>query len=502
MNFGDVEGGANRFASSTNTYETATMRFALAVSKFSATASRGSANRSADDGGGATASEAAMLSEVRRRESSGNYAAQSTKSSASGAYQFTSGTWKMATQATGIGTQYGSAKDAPQAVQDANALWLLRQYGPNSTTSWAESGPYGTGGSGGADFSTTVYGVAPVGGGGTAPGYDGGFAPSGMSTDQMMALPTIARMGGLPALVGAGRGGTAFNPAALTGLGTKLLSNWKGMLGFGAVHGQTPGAESLARAGGAGSFSWSGLANSPLAKAGAGLGGGMLANYGLLGPAMGTGAGIVEGTLGGAGLGFSIGGPLGAGIGAAAGLGIGVGEMLAGVESPRNQAKRLANQLYHIAINNSTADQIVSLANSSYGGSVSRAMRAPEVRHMLGLFAAGTGQSFAQGFNDPHGASLVESGGRLQQQATYQYGNAYVQSSALPTYGGGSPSVLGAPGGVNLSLNIGGQDAAKFLQGNVVSPSVVQTQFASAMNSSNGRVSQALMMSEPGSIAS
>ena len=337
VNFGDVEGGANRFASSTNTYETATMRFALAVSKFSATASQGSANRSADDGGGATASEAAMLSEVRRRESSGNYAAQSTKSSASGAYQFTSGTWKMATQATGIGTQYGSAKDAPQAVQDANALWLLRQYGPNSTTSWAESGPYGTGGSGGADFSTTVYGVAPVGGGGTAPGYDGGFAPSGMSTDQMMALPTIARMGGLPALVGAGRGGTAFNPAALTGLGTKLLSNWKGMLGFGAVHGQTPGAESLARAGGAGSFSWSGLANSPLAKAGAGLGGGMLANYGLLGPAMGTGAGIVEGTLGGAGLGFSIGGPLGAGIGAAAGLGIGVGEMLAGVESPRRR---------------------------------------------------------------------------------------------------------------------------------------------------------------------
>ena len=124
-----------------------------------------------------------------------------------------------------------SAKDAPQAVQDANALWLLRQYGPNSTTSRAESGPYGTGGSGGADFSTTVYGVAPVGGGGTAPGYDGGFAPSGMSTDQMMALPTIARMGGLPALVGAGRGGTAFNPAALTGLGTKLLFELEGDAG-------------------------------------------------------------------------------------------------------------------------------------------------------------------------------------------------------------------------------------------------------------------------------
>ena len=309
-------------------------------------------------------------------------------------------------------------------------------------------------------------------------------------------------MGGARSIAGIGG---LFNASALT----KLAANWKGLLGFGAVHGQTPGSESMERAASfpgiipGGAFSWSGLAHSPLARAGAGLGGGMLAQYGLLGPARGTGAGILKGTLGGAGVGFSIGGgPLGAAIGAAAGLGIGVGEMLAGVESPRNQAKRLANQLYHIAINNSTADQIVSLANQTYGGSVSRAMRAPEVRHMLGLFAAGTGQQFAQGVNEPHGASLVESGGKLFQQATYQYGNPYVQSSNLPTYGGGSPSVLGAPGGLNLSLNIAGTDAAKFLQGNVVSPDVIQTQYAAAMNSSSGRVSQALMMSEPGSIAS
>lgn len=502
----DGEGGANRFASSTNTYEAATLRFAVAVSNFAGAvvSTKGGADRMADDGGGATATEAAMLGEIRRRESSGNYGAQNTKSSASGAYQFTNSTWRMARQATGIGGQYGTAKEAPQSVQDANALWLLRKYGPNSSTSWEASGPYGvgTGGAdqGGADFSTTVYASADGGGGYSPalPGYQGGF--TSVPHDGGAAAAALGVLGHMA-------GGGGFNVGQATSTATKLLAGWKGMLGFGAVHGATPGSESLARAAEGpgvtpgGAFSWSGLANSPLAKAAAGLGGGMLAQRGLLGPAMGTGAGILEGTLGGAGVGFSIGGPLGAGIGAAVGLGIGAGEMLAGVESPRNQAKRLANQLYHIAINNTTADQIVALANSSYGGSVSRAMRAPEVRHMLGLFAAGTGQSFAQGFNDPHGASLVESGGRLQQQQTYQYGQGYVQSSGLPTYGGGSPSVLGAPGGLSLSLNIGGQDAAKFMTGQVVTPDVVQTQYAAAMNGSSGRVAQALMMSEPGSIA-
>lgn len=321
------------------------------------------------------------------------------------------------------------------------------------------------------------------------------------------SLPPLPGTGSMPSSTGQtfggfGRGTTAgsgFNLSGYKGLGQNLASTWRQLSSpaRSTTFGDTPGGESEARAL-AGPGLLGALKNfgaSPLAKFGAGTAGLMLANYGLLGQARGTGAGILEGTLGGAGIGFSVGGPLGAGIGAAVGLGIGVGEMAAGVETPRNQAKRLANQLYHIAINNTTADQIVNIANQSYGGSVSRAMRAPEVRHMLGLFAAGTGQSFAQGFNEPHGASLVESGGALAQQATYQYGNPYVQSSNLPTYGGVSAQTLGAPGGLNLALNIGGADAAKFMTGQVVTPDVVQTQYAAAMSGSSGRVSQALLMS-------
>jgi hypothetical protein len=266
--------------------------------------------------------------------------------------------------------------------------------------------------------------------------------------------------------------------------------------------GETPGPESLERAA-AGGTSFRSVMSSPAVKAGAGIAGNMLFSAGAFGNQQGTALGMLETTAGGAGIGYSIGGPIGAGVGAAAGFFVGLGEMMAGVESPRHQAIRLAGSLYHIHINNSTADQIVAIAKQSYGGQVGTAVRSPEVRHMLGLYAAGTGQagSFPMSSMEPHGASLVEQGGTLSQQATYQYGQAYTYASNLPVYGGVQSHPLSAPGGnVQLSLNIGGQDAAKFLQGNVVSPDVVQTQYSAAMQGSSGRVSQAMMMSDPGSI--
>jgi hypothetical protein len=367
--------------------------------------------------------------------------------------------------------------------------------------------PMTTGSYGGMDFGGMALSSALGGGVGTSL-YN---LPTGGSSGMNFGAMTLASaLGG----GGTASGGRGFNLGGLGGL-ARGLSGWKQMLGFGAVRGSTPGSESLARAAegpgvsAGGAFSLRGFAGSPLARAGAMTGGMMAAQSGLLGQQRGTGLGVLEGTLGGAAIGFSLAPPgfqpLGAAIGAGVGLGIGLGEMIAGVESPRNEAKRLVRSVYHISINNTTADQIVSIANQSYSGHVSIAVRSPEVRHMLGLYAAGTGQGsiFAQSSNEPHGASLVESGGILAQQATYQYGQAFSQSSNLPIYGGTPTHVLGPPGGgMQLSLNIGGQDAARFLQGNVVSPDVVQGQYAAAMYGSSGRVSQSLMMSEPGSIAS
>ncbi|HEX3340613.1 MAG TPA: tape measure protein [Pseudolabrys sp.] len=354
-----------------------------------------------------------------------------------------------------------------------------------------------------------------------APGVPGAYGPPppavGMpdfASQAAQAQQALASLG-MAGIIGPGGtapfagGGAA---AATTRAGVNLAANWaktianlKQSFGIGTAAGQgadLPGTTTFGSV-----ASSQGMASLYMAA------GMPLAMAGIFGTRQGTAGGMLESTLGGAGIGAGIGTmilpgfgtALGAGIGAAAGLGIGLGEMLAGVESPRNKVKRLASQLYHININNATADAIANLAQQSFGGNVGVAMRSPQVRQMLGVYAAGTGQAnqFPAGLDQAHGASLVEAGGMLQQQATYQYGNPYTYSSNLPVYGGQPTHVLSAPGGgMQLSLNIGGQDAASFLAGNVVSPSMVQQQYATAMQNSNGRVPQALMMSEPGTIVS
>jgi hypothetical protein len=90
-----------------------------------------------------TASETSLLAQISHNESGANYTATNPSSTASGAYQFIDSTWQWVAQQTGAGRQYASAADAPPSVQDINALWLLRNYGPNSTISWAASAPAG-----------------------------------------------------------------------------------------------------------------------------------------------------------------------------------------------------------------------------------------------------------------------------------------------------------------------------------------------------------------------
>ena len=53
---------------------------------------------------------------------------------------------------------------------------------------------------------------------------------------------------------------------------------------------------------------------------------------------------------------------------------------------------------------------------------------------------------------------------------------------------------------MNLSLNVGGYGYAGIFQGQVVTPDFVQGQFASAQNSSNGRVGNSAMIQQPGLI--
>lgn len=352
---------------------------------------------------------------------------------------------------------------------------------------------------------------------GGMPGYASGIGPGG--TAGFAPGSVIGGSGG----IGGGTGGGG----GIGGIGSGLLQ----VLGAGGRSGGRTGLSGLL--GGFKGFkgiNWGGWTREPVygtdaegndaqtgskktgvdGLLGAALfGGGMaLATRGLLGNARGTWSGVAQGTAGGAMIGLQMGGPLGAAIGAAAGFGIGIGEKLAGVESPLNQAKRLVRQAYHIDISNSMANQIVGIAKQSYGGTMSIAVMSPEVRQMLGLYAAGTGQAnrFPQSAMTPHGGSLVESGGRLFQESVYQYGNPYSYQSNLPVYGGVAGGNLPAPGGgggqMFVSLNLSGKDAASFMTGSYVTPSFVSSQYSAALASSQGRQSTAMTFSEPGSIVS
>lgn len=90
------------------------------------TASSGRTITNASPGSSPTSGDVGqILSTIKQRESSGNYRAEASTSTASGAYQFTDGTWRSVSAAAGY-SGYSHAADAPPAVQDAVAGWYVK----------------------------------------------------------------------------------------------------------------------------------------------------------------------------------------------------------------------------------------------------------------------------------------------------------------------------------------------------------------------------------------
>ncbi|MGA8495924.1 MAG: hypothetical protein WB764_10610 [Xanthobacteraceae bacterium] len=90
-----------------------------------------------------------VLSQIRQRESGGNYQAVNKNDAAGnpapqaqwhyGAWQFGDPTWRTASAAIGAAGQFAHASDAPRNIQDQAAAWLYLNKG---TAPWAASGPY------------------------------------------------------------------------------------------------------------------------------------------------------------------------------------------------------------------------------------------------------------------------------------------------------------------------------------------------------------------------
>src|SRR5262249_8973637 len=116
---------------------------------------------------GANPTEQRYLNEFRHRETGGDYKAGPNKTGDTGAYSFQDASWKEAAEATGQGKEFAHAKDAPPAVQDANALWFYRKYGPGP---WKATGPYpGDQAAGGGVDRLTPYAKGNAVAGGPSP---------------------------------------------------------------------------------------------------------------------------------------------------------------------------------------------------------------------------------------------------------------------------------------------------------------------------------------------
>ena len=117
-------------------------------------------------------------------------------------------------------------------------------------------------------------------------------------------------------------------------------------------------------------------------------------------------------------------------------------------------------QIYNLSINNDLANQIASIAKSTYGNDVGMAVRSDQVRQLLRLWAETMGNQTALVNLSPHSASLIEAGGKMNQGAVYDNGTAYTYGSAFPTYGGVASQNLptaspyaGGGGGTTVVLN-------------------------------------------------
>jgi len=328
-----------------------------------------------------------------------------------------------------------------------------------------------------------------VAGGGAVVGGGGGFGGFGSGT--------VAGPGGssLSGILGIGRGGFG-----------GVLSGLKSAVGLGNISTDSNGGR-WAQVGNQSISldSLGGYANAIGRSPAFGAAGSMLAMQGLLGSSRGTWGGVGMGAVGGAMVGFQMGGPLGALIGGGAGLLAGLGEKIAGVETPENEAKRLVQQIYSLNIDNNTAKQIAAMAKQSYGGNVSSAVRSPEVRQLLQLVAESTGQKSNLFLNNPQGVNFTQTGGVLNQSAVWNNGTPYTYASNLPVSGpAGSTIPTGNPygGAMNLTLNLNGQSAADVLEGRV-GPALVSNSRTVAASSvaggaaSSARVNGAMMMLAP-----
>jgi hypothetical protein len=117
------------------------------------------------------------------------------------------------------------------------------------------------------------------------------------------------------------------------------------------------------------------------------------------------------------------------------------------------ESSRRHQEIYGVDIpqNSGTIKQVVSIAQSEFGNDIAVAVRSPKVRQLVMLYSEATGQKMPLSASTPYAGSLVESGGNLYQQASFQNNAWHSYQSDLPVLGGLGGSTYPTTPGPNTS---------------------------------------------------
>jgi len=359
-------------------------------------------------------------------------------------------------------------------------------------------GMMGGGGKGGGGLAGMASGL--LGGGGDSEEGGGGGGGGGLG-----GIFGKLFGGGKSAGGGGGAGGGMFSGLKnLFGQNGPAKGWADGATSYDTESGQFSGADGAIGEGGAkapGGFNLKGLGKSDAMA----MGGMMLLQNGL---GRNNALGLAEDVGGGAMVGFKCGGPIGAAVGAGVGGILGGLRMSGAWQTFDEQVKSQVHKRYGLVISKPMATEIAGLVKQKFGGQIDMAISSDEVMTMLELYAKSTGQNFPLR-NTVRPLYLTQTGGHLQQQASYDNGSRIGFQSGMQTMGGPLNKIIGSTSGPsnpgNISLALDGKSSAAFLQGQTVdainqNPRAVQSASISAASGSWGRQEQAGMLTEPGTI--
>lgn len=344
-----------------------------------------------------------------------------------------------------------------------------------------------------------IPGLSGLGGGGSPLGLAGMLGPGGTTG-----------FNGPVGVGGAGGASRVGGLAGLGGLGSLFFNSGSISLGAGS-------ATTAAGIGGVGGIA-AGLATSPAAL----FGGGLLAYQGvkrggLLGSFMSVGGGALAGAAIGTLIFPGIGTALGAAIGALAG---GVASLIRGfVKSAEDQVIAKVKAAYNgLTIDRSYAHTLVAIAKQSFGGNLDVAIRAPQIKEMLELYAMATGFQFPTQAR-LRSVSLVESRGGLFQNPIFENGRGLSFGGSLPVFGGSATSLIPTnPKGITTQpsappivveavLNLNPQQTMDVFEGRTVrvimeNPRAVAAAATEANRQNFGRLNNLALQLAPGSLTS